>query len=114
LCSEVRTGYREDLRFFEHVPPSLAPDISPDFQLRGFRVPCVLVSPFARRGVVSHAEYDHTSILRLIEWRWGLNALSVRDAQAANIGVELDFDHPILAAPEIVVPEMLYSPPCPI
>jgi len=26
----------------------------------------------------------------------------------------LDFDHPILAAPEIVVPEMLYSPPCPI
>ena len=38
----------------------------------------------------------------------------VRDAQAANIGVELDFDHPILAAPEIVVPEMLYSPPCPI
>jgi phospholipase C len=77
------------------VPPSLAPDISPDFQLRGFRVPCVLVSPFARRGVVSHAEYDHTSILRLIEWRWGLNALSVRDAQAANIGVELDFDHPI-------------------
>jgi hypothetical protein len=34
--------------------------------------------------------------------------------QAANIGVELDFDHPILAAPEIVVPEMLYSPPCPI
>src|ERR1041384_1854087 len=32
---------------------------------------------------------------------WGLNALSVRDAQAANIGVELDFDHPILAAPEI-------------
>jgi phospholipase C len=64
----------------------------------------VLVSPSARRGVVSHAEYDHTSILRLIEWRWGLNALSVRDAQAANIG----------AAPEIVVPEMLYSPPCPI
>ena len=40
--------------------------------------------------------------------------MSVRDAQAANIGVELDFDHPILAAPEIVVPEMLYSPPCPI
>jgi phospholipase C len=74
----------------------------------------VLVSPFARRGVVSHAEYDHTSILRLIEWRWGLNPLSVRDAQAANIGVELDFDHPILAAPEIVMPEMLYSPPCPI
>jgi hypothetical protein len=43
-----------------------------------------------------------------------LLALSVRDAQAANIWVELDFDHPILAAPEIVVPEMLYSPPCPI
>jgi len=37
--------------------------------------------------------------------------LSVHDAQAANIGVALDFDHPILAAPEIVVPEMLYSPP---
>ncbi len=43
----------------------------------------------------------------------GLNALSVRDAQAANIGVELDFDHPILAAPEIGVPRCSTALPAP-
>jgi len=77
--------------FFEHVPPTEAPDVDPAFALRGFRVPCVIVSPFARRGFVADGVYDHTSILRMIEWRWGLPALSVRDAQANNLADALDF-----------------------
>jgi serine/threonine protein kinase len=70
------------------------------------RVPCVLVSPFARRGVVSHAEYDHTSILRLIDWRWGLNALvDARRAGGDHRG-GVGFRSPDPGAPEIVVPEI--------
>ena len=77
--------------FFEHVPPTEAPDVDPAFALRGFRVPCVIVSPLARRGFVADGVYDHTSILRMIEWRWSLPALSVRDAQANNLAEVLDF-----------------------
>ena len=68
--------------FYDHVPPPAAPDVKPEYQQRGFRIPCVLVSPYARRGRVAHGTYDHTSILKLVEWRWGLAPLSVRDAQA--------------------------------
>ena len=42
--------------------------------LLGFRVPCLLVSPFAPRERVSHVVFDHTSILRMIAWRWNLPA----------------------------------------
>ena len=70
--------------FFDHVPPPAAPDVSPSTQQRGFRIPCLLVSPFARRGHVAHGVYDHTSILKLVEWRWGLEPLSVRDARGGE------------------------------
>ena len=68
--------------FYDHVPPPAAHDVKPEYQQRGFRIPCVLVSPYARRGRVAHGMYDHTSILKLIEWRWVLAPLSVRDARA--------------------------------
>ena len=42
----------------------------------GFRVPTVIVSPFAPRNHVAHEHFDHTSILKLVEWRWGLKALT--------------------------------------
>jgi phospholipase C len=100
--------------FFEHVPPSTAPDIDPALALRGFRVPCVLISPFARRAYISSNVYDHTSILRLIEWRWGLRPLSVRDAQAANLADELDFANADLAAPDFDAPVVLAGAPCPL
>ena len=58
--------------FFDHVPPSAAVDVKPEYALRGFRVPCLLISPIARRGHVAHGVYDHASVLRLIEWRFRL------------------------------------------
>lgn len=99
--------------FFDHVPPPLAPDVNPDFQLRGFRVPCLLISPFARRGYVSHDVYDHTSVLKMIEWRWGLQPLSVRDANAKNLADALDLSTTNLAAPDFAVPPALISNLCP-
>ena len=86
--------------FFDHVPPPAAADVKPEYQQRGFRIPCVLVSPFARRGHVAHGTYDHTSILKLVEWRWGLAPLSVRDARAANLAAALDFSRRNLASAE--------------
>jgi phospholipase C len=91
--------------FFDHVPPTAAPIPDADRAagnldgLRGFRVPAVLVSPFAARQHVSNVVFDHTSILRFIEWRWALDPLTVRDATANNLADALDFDRRILTAP---------------
>jgi phospholipase C len=90
--------------FFDHVPPPVAPDVDPRFALRGFRVPCLLISPFARRGYVAHGLYDHASVLKLIEWRWKLAPLSVRDARARNLALALDFSKRLLDAPRFKVP----------
>jgi phospholipase C len=91
--------------FFDHVPPDNAPDVQAAYQLRGFRVPALLISPFAKRHEVAHDVFDHTSVLRLIEWRWGLPPLSVRDATAANLATALDFDKKAdLTAPSYEVP----------
>jgi len=98
--------------FFEHIPPSEAPDVDPRFRLRGFRVPCLLVSPFARKGAIAQGVYDHTSILKMIEWRWGLPALSVRDANANNIAETLDFSQVNRNVPQYDVAPFA-SPACP-
>jgi len=98
-------NYDEWGGFFDHVAPTTAPDVSPDTALRGFRVPALVVSPRARRGYVAHGTYDHTSVLKMIEWRWGLPALTPRDAAAANLAEVLDFTTaPNLAAPTITTP----------
>ena len=51
------------------------------FDRYGFRVPAVIVSPYARRDYVSHVVHDHTSILKLIETKWNLPPLTRRDAE---------------------------------
>jgi phospholipase C len=98
--------------FFEHVPPAQAPDTTPLHSLRGFRIPALLISPFARRGHVEHTVFDHASILKLIEWRFGLPALSVRDRHAANPALALDFSRRNLSAPAFSVPRITTSKRC--
>jgi phospholipase C len=90
--------------FFDHVPPGHAPDVSRKTSLRGFRVPTVVISPFARRHFVSHRTFDHTSILRMIEWRHGLKPLTVRDQKAHNLATVLNFAHPKTSSPQYDVP----------
>ena len=90
--------------FFDHVAPQEAPDVDPAFKLRGFRVPCMLVSPFAAPGAIAQGIYDHTSVLKMIEWRWGLQPLSVRDAAANNLAEALDFNLVRHTVPDYDVP----------
>jgi phospholipase C len=72
----------------------------------------VLISPFARRGHVAHGTYDHTSILKLLEWRWGLAPLSTRDAHATNLASALDFSRRNLRAPAIAAPKVVVGAAC--
>jgi phospholipase C len=90
-------NYDEWGGFFDHVPPLTAPippaDAAAGNQdgLLGFRTPCLVMSPFAAKGRVSSLDLDHTSVLKMIEWRWGLEPLTVRDATANNLAEVLDF-----------------------
>jgi phospholipase C len=72
----------------------------------GFRVPAVIVSPYARPGFVSSTVYDHTSALKLIEEKWNLPALTWRDAAATAPWDMIDLDAPpaFLEPPELPAP----------
>jgi phospholipase C len=105
--------------FFEHVPPSTTP-IPPADQAagnqdgrRGFRVPCMIASPFAQRAFVSSTVFDHTSVLRLIEWRWDLEPLTERDETAANLADVLDFNAHNPTPPLFAVPPGPFGAACP-
>ena len=106
-------NYDEWGGFFDHVPPAVAPDATPAAGTgqRGFRTPALLVSPRARRRHVSHQVYDHTSVLKMIEWRWGLAPLTPRDRSARNLAEALDFSRaPNLHAPRWSVPPAVSAP----
>ncbi|MBS1838097.1 MAG: phospholipase, partial [Actinobacteria bacterium] len=49
------------------------------------------VSPFAPKKLETAGPYEHCSVLRMIEWRWGLEPMAVRDAKAKNLADALDF-----------------------
>ena len=105
--------------FFDHVrPPSVTDDrrnptnIDQDFGLMGFRIPAVVISPYAKRGSVSHLLCGFESIIKLITYRFGLGDLTVRDRYATNIGETFDWERPRLEAPDLPDPEHVASRPC--
>ncbi|HEV8102862.1 MAG TPA: alkaline phosphatase family protein [Gaiellaceae bacterium] len=72
--------------WYDHVKP---PQI--DKYGYGFRVPALLVSPYAKRGFIDNTQLDFTSILRFIESNWGLKPLTARDGHANSIATGFDF-----------------------
>jgi phospholipase C len=95
--------YDEHGGYYDHVPPPAAippdgipPVVQPGeqtyegFARYGFRVPSVVVSPYAKQNYVSHMVYDHTSVLAFAERKWNLPALTYRDANANDLTDFLD------------------------
>jgi phospholipase C len=72
--------------FYDHVAP---PQVDP-FGL-GPRVPLLVISPYAKPGYVTHSVTDHTSVLKFIEMRYGLQPLTSRDAGAGSLLDSFDF-----------------------
>ena len=75
--------------FYDHVPP---PQV--DVFGLGFRVPLILISPYARRGYVDHRTEEFSSVLRFIERDFSLPALTRRDARTPDMAADFDFGHP--------------------
>jgi phospholipase C len=110
--------------FFDHVVPPriIAPnaidtDLVDGKALLGCRVPTLIVSPFARgnpaKPRINSLLYDHTSVLKMIEWRWNLEPLTARDAsdEIANLASALNFTAPDPSLPELpMIDEPAWDP----
>ena len=83
----------------QHVPSpdGIAPvdlragDPLGNFNRTGFRVPLIVVSPFAKPHFVSHTPMDYTAVLKFVEKRFGLPSLTQRDAAQPDMGEFFDF-----------------------
>jgi phospholipase C len=113
--------YDEHGGYFDHVPPpaAIAPDgiqpklgLSSDgtyeagFDRYGFRVPLMVVSPWAQPAYVSHQVTDHTSTLAFIEKKWNLPPMTKRDAAAWDFSDMFD-----TTAPNFETPVTMPAPP---
>ena len=75
--------------WFDHVNPPQVDEYG-----YGFRVPGILVSPYARRGYIDNTQLDFTSILKFIEENWDVAPLTMRDTNANNFLEAFDFNQP--------------------
>ena len=114
---------------YDHVPPmnTVNPDgIFPDlartngddkttygdnFTYSGMRLPLIVVSPFAKKGYVSHTPADYTAILKFIETRFSLPSLTKRDAAMFDMTEFFDFANVPNSVPP-VPPVQLTNAPC--
>ena len=104
-------NYDEWGGFADHVNPPVAPvsaneqnfvgngatDGVPGSAFLGFRVPCIIIGPRARRGTVIHTQFDACSILNMISWRFGLPTLGARGSgpnASINMATALNFASP--------------------
>ncbi|GAC1438907.1 MAG: phospholipase C [Solirubrobacteraceae bacterium] len=125
--------YDENGGFFDHVPPPVAPPGTPGEYLSasplpaeaegiagsiglGFRVPTLLISPFARGGFVCSDTFDHTSLLRFLETRFGVEVPNLTSwrrqttgdlTSAFNFAAPADTSLPPLPQPSLTDPRVL-------
>jgi phospholipase C len=115
--------YDENGGTADHVPPAdaCAPDdmaphdgngnaFTGDFKHTGFRVPMTVVSPYAKAHYVSHTVMDHASITRFIEARFGLPAMTGRDANATPPFDMFDFKNPPFLTPPSITDTTTVDP----
>jgi len=86
--------YDENGGFYDHVSPPTMPDdlAAQGFNQLGFRVPTMVMGPYAKQGHVSSVQYDHTSALRHLENVFGLDELTTRTAAATDLTDCIDME----------------------
>ena len=65
-----------------------------DYDGLGLRIPMLIISPYAKKGFVSHVHYEHGSILRFVEDQFGLPRLAASDKRATPPANAFDFSKP--------------------
>ena len=135
----VIINHDENGGFFDHVPPPTPPPGTKGEYLTarkmppqggnvrgpiglGFRVPAIIVSPWTRGGFVCSDVLDHTSVLRLIESRFGAEVPNLTRwrrsvtgdmTTAFNFAARPDFSVPKLPPTSANAPKVTL-PPCPL
>lgn len=91
--SMMVVDYDEHGGLYDHVPPPLTQDdlAEQGFDQLGFRVPALVLGPFAKVGVVT-TQYDHTSVLKQLQRRYRLESLTLRNEAANDLADCLDWD----------------------
>jgi phospholipase C len=101
--------YDENDGYFDHVLPPTAPAGTPDEFIGGvpiglgFRVPTVIVSPWTAGGYVNSNTLDHTSLIRLLERRFGVREPHISDWRRKTVGdmtAAFRFDRPRATFPQ--------------
>jgi phospholipase C len=72
--------------FYDHVLPRVKDQMG-----LGFRVPLLVVSPYAKQGYVSHVEHEYGSLAHFIESVYGLPSLGQRDANSDDLSDFFNF-----------------------
>ena len=96
--------------WYDHAAPPTVTPSAPGLPLTGtpqrlgLRVPTLLISPYARAGVVDHDQADTASIPRFIEDNWHLAPLTARDATAGSLAGGLDMQQAPLPAGIVSAP----------
>lgn len=117
--------YDEGGAFYDHVAPqpavvpdNIAPrflqpfDVKATYDHTGFRVPLIVISPFAKKNFVSHTVMDYTAILKFIETRFNLSNLTARDKAQPDMTEFFDFANPPWVTPPTGVPTQPTVGPC--
>jgi phospholipase C len=103
-------NYDENDGIFDHVPPPVPPPGTPKEFVGGlpmgggFRVPCIIISPWTAGGWVCSEPFDHTSPLRFLEKVTGVREPNISDWRRATFGdmtAAFRFDDAITAPPQL-------------
>ena len=93
--------------FYDNVAP---PQV--DSNGLGFRVPCLVISPYAKQGFIDHTQNEFCSLLKFIENRWGLAPLTQRDENADNMLEAFNFNQK--PRTPTIIPNPIIQDPAPI
>jgi phospholipase C len=100
-------------------PPPNGPDIcvlntgpTCDFVYTGYRIPLIVISPFSKKGYVSHTVADSTAWLKLVETRFNLSNLTKRDAVQMDMSEFFDFTNVPWKTPPAQIPDQPTNGSC--